>query len=228
MAIEARAHPRSGRGRPEGGSDRKRAAIVQAALHLFLRDGFARTSVDAIADEAGVSKRTIYNHFGDKEHLFLSVIGDTYDLMIGVVVEMMRKHLTDIPDGEVQEHIVAFAREVATLAARSSERSAMIRLMMTEAPHFPQLREHRMRPQGITGAIAEQLVKLDARGLLDVSEPIEAANHLFALTMGQMNNRSLFGAFPPTDEEISYMAASGARAFLRAYRPAGSTLGTQT
>jgi TetR/AcrR family transcriptional regulator, mexJK operon transcriptional repressor len=33
---------------------------------LFLRDGFARTSVDAIVEEAGVSKRTIYNHFGDR------------------------------------------------------------------------------------------------------------------------------------------------------------------
>ena len=234
MASQASARPRSGRasrpglGRPEGGSDQKRAAIVKAALELFLRDGFARTSVDAIADEAGVSKRTIYNHFGDKENLFLSVIGDSYDSMIGVVVEVMHEHLTDLPDGEVQEHIIAFARDIALIAARSSERTAMIRLMMTEAPHFPQLREHRMRPQGITGAIAEQLVKLDARGLLEVKEPTEAANHLFSLTMGQMNNRSLFGAVPLSDEEISHVASSGARAFLRAYRPAGSTLGSQS
>ena len=228
MTISAREHPRSGRGRPEGGSDRKRSDIAQAALRLFLRDGFARTSVDAIAEEAGVSKRTIYNHFGDKENLFLSIIGDTYDSMIGIVVEMMQRHLTDIPDEAVQERVIAFSRDMAMLAARSSERSAMIRLMMAEAPHFPQLREHRMRPQGITGAIAEQLVKLDARGLLDVREPAEAANHLFALTMGQMNNRSLFGAVPLSDDEISAMAASGARAFLRAYRPAGSTLGSNS
>src|SRR5580692_3564595 len=228
VTTQATTHPRSGRGRPEGGSDRKRAAIVQAALQLFMRDGFARTSVDAIADEAGVSKRTIYNHFGDKESLFLSVIGDTYDSMIGIVVEMMHQHLTDIPDADVEEHVIGFARDMAMLAARSSERAALIRLMMTEAPFFPQLREHRMRPQGITGEIAAQLVKLDARGLLDVPEPYEAANHLFALTMGQMNNRSLFGALALSDEEISAMAASGARAFLRAYRPVGSSLGTVT
>jgi TetR/AcrR family transcriptional repressor of mexJK operon len=228
VTTQARAHPRSGRGRPEGGSDRKRAAIVRAALLLFMREGFARTSVDAIAEEAGVSKRTIYNHFGDKENLFLSVVGDTYDSMIGIVVEMMHQHLTDIPEGAVEEHVIGFARDMAMLAARSSERAALIRLMMTEAPFFPQLREHRMRPQGITGEIAAQLVKLDARGLLDVPEPYEAANHLFALTMGQMNNRSLFGALPLSDEEISAMAASGARAFLRAYRPAGSSLGTVT
>jgi TetR/AcrR family transcriptional regulator, mexJK operon transcriptional repressor len=219
MAIGAQVHPRSGRGRPTGGSEQKRTAIVQAALLLFLRDGFARTSVDAIAEQAGVSKRTIYNHYRDKEQLFLSVISDTYDSMIAVVVQFMDKYLTDIPDDAVDENIIAFACEAATMAARSPERSAMIRLMMSEAPHFPELLDVQMRPRGITASIAERLVRLNRRGLLDVPEPEEAANHLFALTMGQMNNRSLFGALPLTDEEITRMASRGARAFLRAYRP---------
>ena len=163
---------------------------------LFVRDGFDRTSVDAIAEAAGVSKRTIYNHYGDKESLFLSVVGDTYDAMIGLVEELMQKYLTDVPDepGRAEHHRV-FLRALALFAAaRSSERSAIIRLMMTEAPHFPALRAVQMRPRSITGAIAERLVILDARGLLEVPDPEEAANHLFALTMGQMNNRSLFGA----------------------------------
>ena len=220
MVSEAGTHTRSGRGRPVGGSERKDLAIVQAALELFVRDGFARTSVDAIAEAAGVSKRTIYNHYGDKESLFLSVVGDTYDAMIGLVEELMQKYLTDVPDGQVEQNIVEFSQALALFAAaRSSERSAIIRLIMTEAPHFPALRAVQMRPRSITGAIAERLVILDARGLLEVPDPEEAANHLFALTMGQMNNRSLFGALSLSDEDITRMATSGARAFLRAYRP---------
>lgn len=219
MVDQMRVHPRSGRGRPAGGSERKRTAIVQAALALFLRDGYARTSVDAIAEEAGVSKRTIYNHYGDKENLFLSVVADTYGSMIGAFVSLIEKYLTDIPDGEVEQSIISFAREIAQLAARSPQRSAMIRLMMAEAPHFPELVTVQMRPRGITGAIAARLTRLSARGLLEVPEPEEAANHLFALTMGQMNNRTLFGALPVADEEVTRMATSGARAFLRAYLP---------
>ena len=233
MPIESAAHPASGRsrprprtgrapsgrGRPPGGSEDKRAAIVQATLALFLRDGYARTSVDAIAAEAGVSKRTVYNHYGDKENLFLSVIGDTYDAMIGTVVDLMDKHLTDLPDDQVEAGILEFSRELAMFAARTPQRSAMIRLMMAEAPHFPALRAVQMRPQSITGAIAERLTRLNARGLLDVPDPVEASNHLFALTMGQINNRSLFGALDLTDAEILAMATSGAEAFLRAYRP---------
>jgi TetR/AcrR family transcriptional regulator, mexJK operon transcriptional repressor len=218
MVSQARTHPRSGRGRPVGGSEQKRSAIIDAALQLFLRDGFTRTSVDAIAEQAGVSKRTIYNHYGDKEHLFLSVVGDTFDSMIAVVVALMQKYLTDVPDGQVEPNVIAFACDAALLAARSSERSALIRLMMAEAPHFPELQIVQMRPRGITAAIAERLIILDARGLLDVPDPVEAANHLFALTMGQMNNRSLFGTLPLPDEEITRMATSGAQAFLRAYR----------
>jgi TetR/AcrR family transcriptional regulator, mexJK operon transcriptional repressor len=219
MTADARAHVTSGRGRPLGGSEQKRAAIVEAAQRLFVRDGFERTSVDAIAAEAGVSKRTVYNHYGDKESLFLSVISDFYDSMIGLVEQLIEQYLADVPADALEDNLVAFASEAALMAARSSDRSALIRLMMSEAPYFPQLQAMQMRPRGVTAAIAERLTRLAALGLLDVPEPEEAANHLFALTMGQMNNRSLFGTMPLTDAEIRRMATSGARAFLRAYLP---------
>jgi TetR/AcrR family transcriptional regulator, mexJK operon transcriptional repressor len=219
MNSQVRAHPSSGRGRPAGGSESKRDAIVLAARQLFLRDGFERVSVDAIAAEAGVSKRTIYNHYGDKERLFLDVIGETYNTMIGAVVALMDKYLTDLPDEAVEDGIIAFSREVALFAARTPERTAVIRLLMSEAPHFPALLAVEARPRGITASIAERLVRLNARGLLDVPEPQDAANHLFALTMGQVNNRSMYGAIELSEDEVTHMATSGARAFLRAYRP---------
>jgi len=207
------------RGGRLGASDRKREAIVKAAVRLFVRDGFERTSVDAIAFEAGVSKRTIYNHYGDKENLFLSVIGATYDAMIAAFGQLIDKHLSDVPADAVEENIIAFACDAALTAARSSDRVAVLRLMMSEAPHFPELRVLQQRPRGIRWAIAERLARLAARGLLEVPDPEEAADHLFSLTMGSVNNRSLFGALPLTDDEICRMAASGARAFLRAYLP---------
>jgi len=219
MAIEASAHPRSGPGRPPGGSERKRAAIEHAAMDLFARDGFDGTSVDAIAEEAGVSKRTIYNHYGDKENLFLSVVQHGFEALMTVVIGIMDKYLTDIPDDAVEQNMIEFSCELALMAARSPERAALVRVMMTEAPRFPALQAAQMRPRGITAAIAGKLARLSDRGLLNVPDPEDAANHLFALTMGQMNNRSFYGTRPMTDEEITTMATSGARVFLRAYRP---------
>ena len=70
-------------------SERKRMAIARAALTLFASDGYERTSVDAIAAEAGVSKRTVYSHYGDKENLFLSVVRETYDAMLKRITEIV-------------------------------------------------------------------------------------------------------------------------------------------
>ena len=55
-------------GRPK--SEEKRAAIEQAASELFLTRGLKGTSMDAVAERAGVSKQTVYSHFDSKEELF--------------------------------------------------------------------------------------------------------------------------------------------------------------
>lgn len=51
-------------------SARKKAAIVDAAIDIFQKNGFQGSSMDAIAQQAQVSKRTVYNHFPSKQALF--------------------------------------------------------------------------------------------------------------------------------------------------------------
>ena len=60
------------RGRPKDPA--KRAAILDSAKKLFVSQGFAGTSMDAVAKEARVSKLTVYSHFSDKETLFSAAI----------------------------------------------------------------------------------------------------------------------------------------------------------
>ncbi len=55
----------AGPGRPKDLG--KRAAILEAAKVLFIEQGYTGVSMDAIAAQAGVSKLTVYSHFGDKE-----------------------------------------------------------------------------------------------------------------------------------------------------------------
>ena len=50
-------------------TERKRCAILEAAAEEFQANGFEGTSMDRVAERAGVSKRTIYNHFENKEAL---------------------------------------------------------------------------------------------------------------------------------------------------------------
>ncbi|WP_244830108.1 TetR/AcrR family transcriptional regulator [Caballeronia sp. TF1N1] len=55
-------------------TDRKRAAIVSAAVEEFIASGYDATSMDRIAARAGVSKRTVYNHFDGKDALFAAIL----------------------------------------------------------------------------------------------------------------------------------------------------------
>ncbi|PQO47727.1 TetR/AcrR family transcriptional regulator [Blastopirellula marina] len=60
-------------------TDRKRAAIVAAAVKEFEASGFDNTSMNRIAETAGVSKRTVYNHFESKDALFLAIVQELLD-----------------------------------------------------------------------------------------------------------------------------------------------------
>ena len=60
-------------------TDRKRAAVIVAAIEEFLAAGFDGTSMDRIAARASVSKRTVYNHFPSKEALFAAILGQLWD-----------------------------------------------------------------------------------------------------------------------------------------------------
>jgi TetR/AcrR family transcriptional regulator of autoinduction and epiphytic fitness len=59
-------------------TDRKREAIIQAAIAEFRANGFEVTSMDKIAATAGVSKRTVYNHFPSKEELFAEILNQLW------------------------------------------------------------------------------------------------------------------------------------------------------
>lgn len=59
---------------PQRLTERKREAILQAAIAEFRSSGFEVTSMDKIATTAGVSKRTVYNHFPSKEELFAEIL----------------------------------------------------------------------------------------------------------------------------------------------------------
>jgi TetR/AcrR family transcriptional regulator of autoinduction and epiphytic fitness len=64
---------------PQRLTDRKRIAIIDAAIAEFRANGFESTSMDKIAATAGVSKRTVYNHFPGKDELFAEILKQLWD-----------------------------------------------------------------------------------------------------------------------------------------------------
>ena len=65
---------------PEADGRQTADLIVERAAELFAQKGFAGTSIREIAEAAGVTKPTLYYHFGSKEglvrHIIVAVMGD--------------------------------------------------------------------------------------------------------------------------------------------------------
>ena len=59
-------------------SERKRESILDAAKRAFLAHGVQGTSMDKLAEMADVSKRTVYNHFSNKEELVLQMLSELW------------------------------------------------------------------------------------------------------------------------------------------------------
>lgn len=88
---------------PQRLTDRKREAIIQAAIAEFRANGFDITSMDKIAATAGVSKRTVYNHFPSKEELFAEILNQ---LWARVTAEQETAYRPDRPLREQMRHML--------------------------------------------------------------------------------------------------------------------------
>lgn len=202
------------------GSAFKRDAILEAARDLFVSDGIERTSVDAVALRAKVSKRTVYDYYGDKRNLVLAVIEHVGRALLDSIEAAIRAHLSDdaaIADiGTLEHALVSFANEVSSSTIESSDYSAFMNLVATDRSQLPELADHPFS-DAPEDAIAERLAHFGKTGLLTVPVPRTAADHFIALSFGLVHNTQ--GALGATTTNVQQTIIDGVQAFLRAYAP---------
>ena len=125
-----------------------RAAIVDAAADLFVADGYARTTIKAIADRAGVAPDTVYAAFGTKVRVLTAVI-DARLAPPGVENVMDRPEaaaVRDEPDQRAQ--VRRFARDIASLSTRVRPIYEVLRTASAVEPEvqavFQEMEAHRL------------------------------------------------------------------------------------
>jgi TetR/AcrR family transcriptional repressor of mexJK operon len=201
----------------ESRSGRKRAAILQAATTLFLRNGYRGTSMDEIAALAGVSKQTVYKHFADKERLFAEIVISTVDEVAGPIHDEVLR-LED--SGDVEADLRGLARQL--LRQVMQPRILQLRrLVIAEAGRFPELGRtfYEQGPGRTITALATVLERLAERGVLQPDDPLLAAAHFNWLVMSIPLNRAMLlgDDEPPAAADLNRYADAGVRAFLAAY-----------
>jgi AcrR family transcriptional regulator len=202
--------------RRSGGRADKHRAITDAARTVFGRDGYVRTSIDAIAAEAGVSTRTIYNHFDGKEQLFSGVLHESATQVADGFMETVERDLTG---ADLERDLVALGRAFAAQGTDFPEHFAMVRQIRAEAPHFPPAvidAWQQAGPLRVQAEVARRLQQLADRGLLRIGDPSRAAIHFSALVTAGILVRP-YDSPAPSDRETHGIVAAGVDAFLNGY-----------
>lgn len=192
----------------------KGAAILDAAKRLFTTQGFDGTSMDQIAAAAGVSKLTVYSHFGDKETLFAAGAKAFCDQQLPTALFEPR------PDVPLRERLLQIARAFFTMIS-SPEAISGHRILC--APQMTQSPLPRMfweaGPQRVQAAFAELLRWRVSNGELEINDIPLAASQFFTLLKGDAHAQLVFGCGSKCSSETQAHLAATVDFFLRAYAP---------
>ncbi len=201
----------AGPGRPKDMS--KRAAILDVAKRLFTQHGFDGVSMDQIATEAGVSKLTVYSHFGDKESLFSAAIRAKCEEQMPSALFLAGL------EGSLHEQLTAIARAFFALIT-DEEAISMHRMMMMPGTGDSHVRElfWQAGPQRIKDALGDFLRARVTSGELHVPDIERAASQLLCLLKGEIHMQLMCGmCCLPEPAEIDAHIAATVDLYLRAH-----------
>lgn len=197
----------------------KRDAVERAARTVFGRLGYARAPIDQIAAEAGVSTRTLYNHFGDKLGLFSHVlvhgateVADSFD-------QRLRGDCT-----EPQRALMILAEAVVAHRAQFPEHFALVSRLNAERDQFPdELLTAWLAagPRRVRALLEARLKLIASAAGVPLADARAAARHLVALSESTLLTEPE-GPRPPTRAEL----ADAVAVFARGYGLTGPSAGT--
>lgn len=198
---------------------RTRTRILDAARTLFLAEGYKDTSMDAVAALAGVSKQTIYAHFGAKEALFTAVTRSMIDAAVAAQKAVA-------PDPGREADIAGWLLDHARQQLRTAQDRSLMqlrRVAIAEAERFPDvgIAVFEAGPAQAIARLARILAVWHAAGRLDSPDPARAAAMFNWLIMGGPTSEAMLLGQPqfagPAEAEAH--AAECVRVFLAAYAP---------
>jgi TetR/AcrR family transcriptional repressor of mexJK operon len=191
---------------PSGRGDAKREAILRGAKTVFLKDGFAGSSMDAVAAEAQVSKMTVYRHFGSKEELFAGLITDLCARIVDADLEEMLQ-------SEPREALRAYARKMIAIVF-APETIELHRIVVAEGYRFAKLGQmfYATGPERCIDVLADYFVRNRKDPRFKLRDPRRAAEEFLELLRGYAHLRVLLGlekSLSKRDIEARIAAAVG-------------------
>lgn len=186
---------------------------MAAAVELFARNGFDGTSVDDIAAAAGVSKQTVYSHFGSKENLFGLAVSAKCKTS-GIDPEAID------PEAPPEVMLPELARRFVQLVT-SPEAIRVHNVCTGSAETHPELGRlfFRHGPLETVEVVAGYLEGQARAGRLRIEDPRSAAWQLLCMLKAESHMRLQFNLEPVPAKQLEAYIRDCVAVFLRAYSP---------
>jgi TetR/AcrR family transcriptional repressor of mexJK operon len=194
-------------------SDAKRKAILRGAKAVFLKAGFGGTSMDEVAARAGVSKMTVYRHFGSKEDLFAGVITDLCNRIVA-------EDLDRIFEQKPEEALRSYAQRMIDIVF-APDTIELHRIVIAESRRFPSLGRffYAYGPQVCIDALARYFERNRNDTHFRIADPLRAAEEFLELLRGYAHLRVLLKIDrAPGRREIAARVHAAVRHVLRLER----------
>jgi TetR/AcrR family transcriptional regulator, mexJK operon transcriptional repressor len=178
---------------------RRDARLLDVATELFMERGFDCTSIDAVAETAGVSKPTVYARYRDKR-----------DLSAAAEAAKVNPKSVETTLHDLSRHMLAHASTPEVLMLR--------RTLAAQAVQFPELAKLAHEEGWLRGvrAVSILLQQFADRGQIEVDDPAIAADLFLSLVLGTSDK--LHGIVTrPKLQELRRQAA--VKLFLNGVRP---------
>lgn len=196
-----------GRGRPARPPEEAREAAMQAATWLLLHEGYAATTMEAVARHAGMAKKSLYQYAANREELVALVVRGWTDAFLPAMAH----------DAAAPGEVLPLLKEILqAMAARvlTADAVGLFRLLCTEFPARGDLLAVYQR-NGIergTALLAEWLARQAARGHVVLGDASETAGLLLAMVIAEPLRQMALGLLAPVP---AWDAASRIDAALR-------------
>lgn len=192
----------------------KRAKILQAAKSIFLKMGYHATNMNQIAKEAGVTKLTVYNHFQDKNNLFMCAIEESCEESIRA------KQFQLTVDSDFKQALVLMCQRALSIIYLPEALKLDCLLFELAAEQSPLTRQFfdasHTRMCHVWCDFFEQAIGFK---FIQADEPIKQTELIISLMLGIRHQQVLLGLAPvPTADEIDQMIEHAIEIFLLKYQ----------
>lgn len=158
----------------------KQRGVIDAAITAFSESGFDVVSMDRIAEDAGVSKRTVYNHFKSKDQLFRVVMRE-------LIAETERRKTEAFdPRRALADQLESFALAKHSMAV-DPKWAGLVRVMVAALLHKPEFAAEAITQlEAGEESLVSWLRAADEEGLMEVDQPEQSASLFYALASGAL------------------------------------------